>query len=134
MTYSDQSIFHKIKNEILARPQTKLPDLTQRLQIERHRIEKAVRVCKGTSFREYRGMLSARIAVNLLIGDSELPQYRHPISSIRTYTGALNQPQIGQQSQSAQKLRAILPGFAAMASGAGIRGLNERKMGIGKFT
>lgn len=57
MTYSDQSLIHKIKNEILARPQVKLRDIAEKLQIERHRIEKAVRVCKGTSFRDYRRML-----------------------------------------------------------------------------
>jgi AraC-like DNA-binding protein len=74
MTYSDQNIIHKIENKILVRPQVKLQDIARSLNIERHRIEKAVRVCASMSYRDYRKMLLARRAVDLLVGDSELPE------------------------------------------------------------
>lgn len=68
------SLIQRIKSEILARPQVRLRDIAEGFQIERHRIEKAVRVCTGMSYRDYRKMLLTRIAVDLLVGDSELPE------------------------------------------------------------
>jgi AraC-like DNA-binding protein len=74
MTCNNESLIHRISSEILARPRITLLDLSRKFQIERHRIEKAVRACKDVSFREYRTKLLAGIAVDLLLSDAECPE------------------------------------------------------------
>jgi two-component system response regulator YesN len=72
MAYNLSRLFDRIKLDLGSNPRLSLAALSLTLKIERHTIEKAVRVVDGRRFRDLRNELLLRRAKALLSADAAL--------------------------------------------------------------
>lgn len=66
MAYDLHGLFRRIGNEMHLRPYIQLEELSQRVCVERHTIEKAVKEATGNTFREFRTRMLLERATRLL--------------------------------------------------------------------
>jgi AraC-like DNA-binding protein len=69
VAYDLEGLFCRILTQLHSMPNIRLQDLSRRLRIERHTIEKAVKNLSGKTFREFRAQLLLQEATRLL-GDN----------------------------------------------------------------
>jgi AraC-like DNA-binding protein len=66
MTYDLKAIFNVVRETLEQAPLTPLREISSRLRIERHTIEKAIRLVTGDSFRNLRKSIVSSLAINQL--------------------------------------------------------------------
>jgi two-component system, response regulator YesN len=66
MAYDWQGLFHVINNHLLSSAHLSLEDLSRRIRVERHTIEKAVKQATGLTFRKLRNQVMLEKAKALL--------------------------------------------------------------------
>jgi AraC-like DNA-binding protein len=74
MAYQRSCIFLKVESFLLVNPHSRLSDLSRKLHVERHTIEKSIREATGLSFRAHQKSRVLERAMQLLSQEGELSE------------------------------------------------------------